>query len=1217
MFKLAQTFYVDPSAFANAPEVGITRVDLFFRAKPPEVNNASGIQGPGVEVAIVPCINGVPAINELGIIRPTEPTEHGSRFAFYSGGLTARREWGEIQASEDGNTATTFKFQIPYFIKTDQEYAILIKYDGSDQYKLWQAKAGEQIIGTNTVFTTPPKSIGNLYEYISPTKFPVDLIPSTSSDPNSLLNNTTTKNSTQSITTGGHDPNYLQTLWKPLASTDIKFSVYFARYFVNGVPVSSNTELYNDPTRTTSKDVPSKGTIPPIWNEGSKKWTLVSQGPRHEYITYENKNSKVDKAYYGELVYQVQPFYPGAGSANNSGGAAAVCTVAVSNSINDRLVVANGSYIYSNGSTFNSVGGWNALYTGRRRDSIREFIVIQSGNTVAVRRVVEVISNTVLIVDEGIPFSNAAAYFYKSPTGVLKSLGKHHIFKKSANFLHLTKSNANAQTRFVNNTILEIKVDNGGTGYSNSDYIRVSGFESVANKVVGGYPAFANVITNANGTITKVMITNTGCGFVEKKWLRRHSGILNANVRVLNSSSSNSTGTGAKFDFDIGATLKSEFNSNNSFSECKIVNLPIHRGRPEITINNPLGTVFNLKLQHMFHMLKDNNVWGGWVYHILRKEDREDTELKIFNSHRFNFKWKYVLVSRSNMFITPFANGTIPTTDDIGEEESNGAIITIDVVANNDYIVPHVEPEVIKMHYAKYLINNDATNEHTNYGNATAKHITTKVNFAEGRFAEDLIVYTTAHRPANTDILVYARVHNSNDPEAFDDKDWTLMECVGNNQVFANKDNSSDYYEYEYSFKSHPDKDSTLGGTVAVYQGYNYVNGQGTTFTNSNIYNIVRSNLVNSSADFIQTGFTYYVEDDALDVYEQKFANTNQVKYRTRTGVTPITGLTNNALYYVVEANSSGVKLSSTKNGTAVNITAVNTAFTFNSNSDVFNTEDFIAIASNPFEVGDQLKYLVSTGNTAISGLTNNTDYFVVFSNSTGVALSDNPFGANINISNNGLNETGHTLTTGSGHYLYRTALLPDDLVKIYSPLFPNNYTIEVVDYVANDTQFYIKSSLGDLQANLVGTVSVNATSSNINGTSTLFNIDFAANDFVAVWSNASAYEVRKITSVTNSTQIVIDSPLTIVNAAANYTIVEPSAFTNNAITTNGLKVDRLKLNRQAFNYMPNQNVVRYYNSGMVKFDTFDTFQLKFVLLSDDEIIVPKIDDIRSVGVSA
>jgi hypothetical protein len=50
-----------------------------------------------------------------------------------------------------------------------------------------------------------------------------------------------------------------------------------------------------------------------------------------------------------------------------------------------------------------------------------------------------------------------------------------------------------------------ITIASGGTGYSNSDTVNVSG---------GTVNAAANVVTNGNGVITTVTLSNTGAGFV-------------------------------------------------------------------------------------------------------------------------------------------------------------------------------------------------------------------------------------------------------------------------------------------------------------------------------------------------------------------------------------------------------------------------------------------------------------------------------------------------------------------------------------------------------------------------------------------------------------------------------------------------------------------------------------------------------------------------------
>jgi hypothetical protein len=115
------------------------------------------------------------------------------------------------------------------------------------------------------------------------------------------------------------------------------------------------------------------------------------------------------------------------------------------------------------------------------------------------------------------------------------------------------------------------------------------------------------------------------------------------------------------------------------------------------------------------------------------------------------------------------------------------------------------------------------------------------------------------------------------------------------------------------------------------------------------------------------------------------------------------------------------------------------------------------------------------------------------------------------------------------------TEILPNDLVRIYDPLFPDNYEIVVVASTTNTTVFDITTNLSNL-------------------------------------------------SVDN---------------------------------LSGLKVDKVKHKYSVFNNTVADNVARYYSSTMVPYDKFDSYSLKVVLLSSDGISIPRVDDIRSLGVSA
>ena len=170
--------------------------------------------------------------------------------------------------------------------------------------------------------------------------------------------------------------------------------------------------------------------------------------------------------------------------------------------------------------------------------------------------------------------------------------------------------------------------------------------------------------------------------------------------------------------------------------------------------------------------------------------------------------------------------------------------------------------------------------------------------------------------------------------------------------------------------------------------------------------------------------------------YTNEFGNGQIVQYRIPNSNTAISGLTANAVYYIVSANNVGFKLSSTLSGSAINITAnstggeshtiatlpgylpkdklfQNVVSTFNSNTQVQNGNDFILItsANNIFANGQQVTYSTAAGNTVVTGLTNNSLYFVRFANSAGLALSDTASSANINITATSTSETGHFLT--------------------------------------------------------------------------------------------------------------------------------------------------------------------------------------------------------------
>ena len=142
------------------------------------------------------------------------------------------------------------------------------------------------------------------------------------------------------------------------------------------------------------------------------------------------------------------------------------------------------------------------------------------------------------------------------------------------------------------------------------------------------------------------------------------------------------------------------------------------------------------------------------------------------------------------------------------------------------YTAPVIEDTGVDM----YVVQNNISNTYnTTDANSTiidsevagpylalSKHITTKTSFANNRFAEDVRVFMTAYRPVGADIKVYTRVHNSADPEAFDDKSWTPLEYAENAERYSSKDDTNDFVEYELGLPQYSDTANTLPGTFTA-----------------------------------------------------------------------------------------------------------------------------------------------------------------------------------------------------------------------------------------------------------------------------------------------------------------------------------------------------------------------------------------------------------------
>jgi len=87
--------------------------------------------------------------------------------------------------------------------------------------------------------------------------------------------------------------------------------------------------------------------------------------------------------------------------------------------------------------------------------------------------------------------------------------------------------------------------------------------------------------------------------------------------------------------------------------------------------------------------------------------------------------------------------------------------------------------------------------------------------------------------------------------------------------------------------------------------------------------------------------------------------------------------------------------------------------------------------------------------------------------------------------------------------------------------------------------------------------------------------------------------------------------------AISTYRNIQTSSLVSAGITRSDIVIDKLKYRNVAWNNVENDNTVRYVNSEYVEFDEYTSMQIKIVLLATQSHIVPKVEVIQVIGVSA
>lgn len=121
-----------------------------------------------------------------------------------------------------------------------------------------------------------------------------------------------------------------------------------------------------------------------------------------------------------------------------------------------------------------------------------------------------------------------------------------------------------------------------------------------------------------------------------------------------------------------------------------------------------------------------------------------------------------------------------------------------------------------------------------------------------------------------------------------------------------------------------------------------------------------------------------------------------------------------------------------------------------------------------------------------------------------------------------------------------------------------------------------------------------------LEGSGTNFTSDFTTNDLIKIVYSSSEddYEIIPIASVVDSNTITLAY-------ASSGTSVGP-----------GYSIEKVTKPREAFKYMYNEGVVRYFDGLRAPHDTYKFMAIKIVLKSSSSYIAPFVDDVRAMAIS-
>jgi len=361
----------------------------------------------------------------------------------------------------------------------------------------------------------------------------------------------------------------------------------------------------------------------------------------------------------------------------------------------------------------------------------------------------------------------------------------------------------NAEEKVVSESVIRL---HGVTGNTAGNYVTVG--TVIANNAVAG--------RSANGTVRDIVREYANGTVIVKVDPYNTAGLssLATSNGTINLLGSNFTNGAAKVDsfasntaqgfvsfLDVGNLRMNVKGSSGSFANGFVRGQVSGASARVLAANNLVMNTLVPKIPQVNYA----NTTSNWAARLTNTSGTistafTDIDLGVENNFRDGEKKIFGKTNEAGLAAVSgskkslILKGTFSTTD-------TRVSPVIDLSRANAYIVEN-------------FINNVFTNETNEVGDAEMRYISKPIELADGQDAEDIKVFVSAYKPSGTGVHVYAKIHNAEDGQSFEDKDYTLLTQLTSSNTISDSVDTTDFKEFEFGFSANTNGDNFLNSNA-------------------------------------------------------------------------------------------------------------------------------------------------------------------------------------------------------------------------------------------------------------------------------------------------------------------------------------------------------------------------------------------------------------------